>query len=146
MTDNKTLIINSTVLYGLGYLIAVLAASSTTVMLIYATVILPDLHNFGSLSKQLNSLWPMLYIGAVYTGSSAWAGYIVSLVLAHRKNWHAQRFYIIAGICTAILAHLLFALVEPHMLQDPIILTASLVGGGVGGFAYFRWRRKILTR
>jgi len=129
-----------------GYVIAVLSAVFVTVGLLLFPTILPDEGLFGSFYKQLEAIFAAFAIGLSYTSVSAFPGYAASLILAHRKNCHSRRFYILAGIATAVLAHLLFYLIAGDMLlKDFLIFAASLPGGAAGAYAYFLWRQKMLS-
>ena len=134
------------ILFIVGYIIAVLASVAVTVGLILLPSALPDDGKFGSFYQQLELILPIFVVGLTYTSISALPGYTASLFLAHKKNYHSMRFYLIAGVATAFLAHVLFALfVGDVMPEISMIYGASLVGGAAGAYAYFLWRKKMLS-
>lgn len=136
----------SAVLYIIGYVIAVMVSVAVVVLLITIPTMLPDNGALGSFYKQLDLLGAMFVFGLVYTGASALPGYIITLILVHRFNSHGRWFYVLAGIATAALAHILFGLFVGFFLVDEkFVFAASLPGGAAGAYAYFLWREKMLS-
>ncbi len=136
------------ILFIIGYLFAVIVAVAVTVSLFLGPTIFPDNGKWGSIYHQLDSLFAVYTVGVVYTGISAFPGYVFSLLLAHRMGFHSWQFYMLAGIATAILAHGLFFVLLGNLFfggNNFMVFFTSLPGGAAGGYAYFLWRRKMLS-
>jgi hypothetical protein len=121
----------------LGYALAVLVASSITVFIIFAPTIFPDDGAWGSAYKAWRDLPAMLAFGAYFTAIYALPGWLISVIVAELHNKRTKYWFGIAGILTAILAHLVDNGIAGGMFSTPIILFGSLVGGFTGGLVYW---------
>lgn len=133
-------------LFGLGYIIAVLIAVFVTELFMFAPTVFPDGGEFGSFFNTLESALTVFWAGILYTFVTAFPGFILTIVFAKWKNEHSILFYCVCGILTTLLAHCLLALfIGGQFVQGVWIIVCSIPGGAAGAYAYYRWRSKILS-
>ncbi len=131
---------------GLGYFIAVLVSVFVTLTIFLAPTVLPDQGRFGSFFSALNDGIGLFLVGMVYTFITALPGYAITLTLAAKNHWHGWKYYCLGGALTALLAHfILGTFLRGANLELYLIFACSIPGGVAGAFAYFLWRRKILS-
>lgn len=129
-----------------GYLIAVVVAVIITEVIYLTPSAIPDNGKWGSLFKNVNDIGGIFAIGLAYTFVTALPGFVITLIIAKRRQWHDTRYYIMSGVATSLLAHgILAAFFDGKLLQGYLIVLASMPGGAAGGYAFCRWRRKILS-
>ncbi len=121
----------------LGYILAVLVASAITVFILFAPTIFPDNGAWGSAYKAWRDLPGMLLFGAYFTAIYALPGWLISVVVAELRNMRGKYLFGVAGILTAMLAHLVDNWMAGGMFSTPMIFGGSLVGGFCGGLVYW---------
>ena len=68
------------------------------------------------------------------------------MVIAWKTKQGSARYYVIFGVFTALLAHVLCALIHTDWFNMiSWLFFASLFGGALGGLAYSRWQHKFLS-
>jgi hypothetical protein len=131
----------------LGYAVAVVAATIVATTMIIMLTALPDGGRFGSVYKFATDMAMFFYVGGLITGIYAFPGWLISVIIAAIRNETRRGYFILAGVLTALLAHLIMLLLSagssPGYLfgstgETGSIILSSSIGGAVGGWAYWR--------
>jgi hypothetical protein len=120
----------------LSYALAVLVATTIACFLFGLPTILPDDGRWGSFYTWWRDFPSMLVIGGMMTAIYGFPGWLISVVIAERRNFRSRRFFAIAGGLTALLA-LLIAGRFQGLFPEISLNLACLAGGFCGGLAYW---------
>jgi hypothetical protein len=131
----------------IGYAVAVLVASLMTVTLVMAFQILPNGGQPGAFHTIVKDAAVLVYVGTLITAVYAFPWWLISVIIAFWKSVTRVRYFTVAGALTAFLAHMLMMTMDGITAPGAIptfgnntvhIIMASIVGGLVGGWAYWR--------
>jgi hypothetical protein len=113
----------------LGYLAAVAAAVTVTVVLIV----------FGFTPyPSLEDLLIGAYLGFIFTFPSALPGFVVVVIVATWLGWNSWIGFALAGALNAVSALVIIALyTSGNVGWAPAMLLPCALGGFMGGFAYW---------
>ena len=120
----------------LGYALAVLVATTITCVLFGLPTILPDDGRWGSFHGYLRDFPAMFMIGAMMTAAYGFPGWLVSVVVAERKQFRSRRYFAFAGVLDALLALLLAGRFQ-GLFPEIWLNLSCLAGGFFGGLAYW---------
>lgn len=130
------------VFMALGYALAVLVATTIACVLFGLPTILPDDGRWGSFYTWWRDFPSMLVIGGMMTAIYGLPGWLISTVIAERRNIRSRRWFAIAGVLTAVLA-LLIAGRFQGLFPEISLNLSCLVGGLFGGLAYWAVAGKV---
>lgn len=121
---------------GLGYAMAVIAATAVAIALVVAGTLLAG-EETRTLSEFVNDWMTLAFIGLIVTTVSAAPGFLVALWAAARTPWTRWVPFASAGSVDAIAAVLLTSLFFREIIMTAWILLACVAGGCIGGMAYW---------
>jgi energy-converting hydrogenase Eha subunit A len=121
----------------LGYAFAVLTATTVVCLVRGLPTVFPDQGQWGSFYRYLNDLPAIFSVGLMMTAAFGLPGWLISVVLAEVRDERRKFWFALAGVLTALLAHL-FAGGTYNSSFDGIFMIASILAGGLfGGLAYW---------
>jgi hypothetical protein len=130
-----------------GYLVAVAIATLVTTFVYIAPSALPDEGRFGSIYRWWADILPFVMLGSAHTFGFALPGFIAAIALGEKLRWVRWGVYSLAGALDAVLAHIFYAQVVGNNLADVWpLLVASIIGGFVGGAAYWWAAGRFIAR
>ncbi len=122
---------------GLGYAMAVIAATAVTVVLVAVGTLLAGDAETRTMAEFVDDWATLAFIGLIVTAVSALPGFLAALWAAARGPWTGWSQFAFAGSADAVAAVLLTSLFFWDILMTVWILLACVVGGFVGGAAYW---------
>ena len=120
----------------LGYVLAVLVATTIVCLLFAIPTVLPDGGRFGSFHQYLKDFPAMFFVGAMMTAIYALPGWLVSVIAAERQARRGKFWFAIAGLATAALAILIAGRFQ-QLFSESALNVFILIGGLFGGLAYW---------
>jgi hypothetical protein len=119
----------------LGYVLAVLTATTIAVTIGGAPTVFPDQGAWGSFYKYMRD-FPMMFSFGLYT-TSIWAlpGWLLTVVYAELRGQEGRLFFGVAGALTAVLA--IFLAGNGRGLFSDMLINPCPVGGFFGGLVYW---------
>jgi hypothetical protein len=134
----------------LGYALAVLLATTITLMLMGAPTVLPDQGRFGSFYAYWRDFPKMFISGLNMTAIFAFPGWLIAVCAAEIRKEQRKYWFGAAGVVTAIAALFMSGLGDA-LSQLPTLFVGALIGGFLGGLAYWAvigrrsgdWRKRL---
>jgi energy-converting hydrogenase Eha subunit A len=121
----------------LGYALAVLTATTVVCIFMGLPTVFPDQGAWGSFQRYLKDL-PMIFaFGMMMTATYGLPGWLISAVTGEIRNERHKYWFALAGLLTALLAHMLSGWVNYTIFADIFMSAAILAGGLCGGLAYW---------
>jgi energy-converting hydrogenase Eha subunit A len=121
----------------LGYALAVLTATTVVCIVMGLPTVFPDQGAWGSFQRYLKDFPMMFAFGMMLTAMYALPGWLISVVTAEIRNERRKYWFAVAGLLTALLAHLLSGGANYTIFADIFMTAAILAGGLCGGLAYW---------
>jgi len=129
-----------------GYVVAVVAATFVTVVIMLAPMALPDGGAQGSIFATLGQVMPAaIVVGLYWTFMCAWPGFIVAIMIGERSRWTGFHIYAIAGFANVVPSLLIYSGFAGSPFQMPSMVFASFIGGLAGGAAYWWTTGRIIA-
>jgi hypothetical protein len=126
----------------LGYVLAVLTATTVVCVVTGLPTVFPDQGEWGSFYRYLDDLPAMFVIGLMMTALYALPGWLISVVTAEVRNEKRKYWFAFTGFVTAVLAHMIsggtnFAMFANIAMTISLLTVAILIGGFFGGLVYW---------